>query len=383
MTQRAICVTFRAIVVIFRAICHLSLFKQTIEPQRTPKKRTKPSVNSAAIINYVVYYYAEKLRAVDLDVTELLQTAGFHNGRINQTSTVVPVKQFYQFIELALKEYGQPGLGFAIGDNSKLSDLGVLGLSSLSASRLADAFERLRRFHQVNRSFWHLHLDLTETGEVAVIPDFDIIPSPEVEAFFLQELIARLLRFASMLTNQQALYKQINLTHHCVSESERQLYEVSSHCPVNFDSARNALVIPAEVLDAQIKLPSDVSQTLNHERARYILDRFNEPSALVTKVRETIIRYQIDGLPSREQVAEKLFMSARTMRRQLQSAGTSYQEIVEQIRQEQAVDLLDTTTLSLGQISDTLGYSDQRSFLRAFKRWTGQSPSAYRLQLRG
>ena len=87
-------------------------------------------------------------------------------------------------------------------------------------------------------------------------------------------------------------------------------------------------------------------------------------------------------VPTLSQVASRLFVSTRTLRRRLEDAQTSYQEIVAETRRDLAVRYLTETSLSTEAIAEILGYSDTANFRQAFKRWTGESPQQYRRRAR-
>ncbi|WP_447749723.1 AraC family transcriptional regulator ligand-binding domain-containing protein [Pseudomonas nicosulfuronedens] len=82
--------------------------------------------------------------------------------------------------------------------------------------------------------------------------------------------------------------------------------------------------------------------------------------------------------PRLEEIAERLHLTPRTLHRALQRDGWSFSSIVEEHRRLLAVDLLRTTDISVGQISDRLGFDEQSSFIRAFRRWYDTTPGAYR-----
>ncbi len=87
-------------------------------------------------------------------------------------------------------------------------------------------------------------------------------------------------------------------------------------------------------------------------------------------------------VPTLSQVASRLFVSTRTLRRRLEDAQTSYQEIVAETRRDLAVRYLTQTCLSTEAIAEILGYSDTANFRQAFKRWTRESPQQYRRRAR-
>ena len=79
---------------------------------------------------------------------------------------------------------------------------------------------------------------------------------------------------------------------------------------------------------------------------------------------------------------EQIFMSARSLHRNLNELGTTFGSILEEVRREFAEHYVSDTREDLTEVAFRLGYSEQSSFSRAFKRWTGRSPSAYRAELK-
>ena len=126
-------------------------------------------------------------------------------------------------------------------------------------------------------------------------------------------------------------------------------------------------------------------------RTRKELIRFlrDSPADLITipgseqsfkaKIRAILINHENDILycPSFETIALNLNMSAQTLRRRLKVEGTSYPMIKDEIRRDLAIDYLLMSNRNITDISDALGFSEPRSFTRAFKHWTGVSPSKY------
>lgn len=97
------------------------------------------------------------------------------------------------------------------------------------------------------------------------------------------------------------------------------------------------------------------------------------------KVRQAITRILHKGDPRREQVAEILCVSERTLQRRLSEEGTSFAEIVDAVRRERAERMLARGFLTVTQMACELGFSDPSNFYRACKRWFGLSPSSLRL----
>jgi AraC-like DNA-binding protein len=84
------------------------------------------------------------------------------------------------------------------------------------------------------------------------------------------------------------------------------------------------------------------------------------------------------GRVGARQVAEALHVSVRSLQRKLADKGTSFAQLLEDTRRELARQYVSNSRLSVGEITYLLGFSDPANFTRAFRRWTGQSPSAFR-----
>ena len=100
----------------------------------------------------------------------------------------------------------------------------------------------------------------------------------------------------------------------------------------------------------------------------------------MTRVEAALVDQLPHGEPSQKSVAEALHLSARSLQRRLAEAGSSYTEVRDNARRELALRYLRDGGHSVSEITYLLGFSDSSSFSRAFRRWTGVSPSAYRQQ---
>jgi AraC-like DNA-binding protein len=101
---------------------------------------------------------------------------------------------------------------------------------------------------------------------------------------------------------------------------------------------------------------------------------------IANKVRKTVAETLIHGEPGKQEIADELNMSPRTLQRRLEEAGTSVKEIIDETRQQLSMNFLDQPHYSIKEVAYALGFSDPSNFARAFKRWTGETPRQYRAQ---
>jgi len=147
--------------------------------------------------------------------------------------------------------------------------------------------------------------------------------------------------------------------------------------PLLFGAAQNRLVFDG----AGIESPLDGANPDLALRADAIALQYLariERDNIQARVREVLMQRLQRAEPSQDEVAEHLCMSARTLQRKLGESGTTYKEILDETRHSLALLYLSAPHHSLSEITYLLGFSSGSSFTRAFRRWTGQSPSNWR-----
>jgi AraC-like DNA-binding protein len=99
---------------------------------------------------------------------------------------------------------------------------------------------------------------------------------------------------------------------------------------------------------------------------------------MVARVRSVISERLRGQLPTAQTVAKELAMSTRAMHRELKEHGTSFRQVLDEVRNEQARGYLSSTSFSDSEVSFLLGFADPNSFFRAFRAWNGRSPNQFR-----
>ena len=108
------------------------------------------------------------------------------------------------------------------------------------------------------------------------------------------------------------------------------------------------------------------------------LAEIDDTPALQTRTKGEIARALSEGLPKMADIARRLGLSARSFHRRLAEQGLSFKTLTEETRREIATAMLQEESYSLSEIAFLTGYSEQSAFNRAFKRWMGVTPAAYR-----
>src|SRR5262249_27988871 len=152
-------------------------------------------------------------------------------------------------------------------------------------------------------------------------------------------------------------------------------------CPIEFDAAVASILLSRTDLTAPLPTSNRLVADLHERFAGEYLRRFDHAQTSY-RAREVIIRRLPDGEPKRDQIANELCMSERTLRRGLKEEEPSFTQLLDDTRRELAAQYLERLRLSLPQAAYLLGFADQSSFFRACRRWFNQSPSRYRSELR-
>jgi AraC-like DNA-binding protein len=161
--------------------------------------------------------------------------------------------------------------------------------------------------------------------------------------------------------------------------AHRAQYEALYDCPIHFAANAVELWIPNALLDVPREMSNAEMLRICEERCQAILARLGSGGQMADRVRSQILAargFQLDP------VAGRMGISPRTLRRGLREEGTSFREVVGDVRKGLALDYLETSELQLEEIATLLGYEDAANFNRAFRRWVGVAPARHRNRLR-
>jgi AraC-like DNA-binding protein len=149
-------------------------------------------------------------------------------------------------------------------------------------------------------------------------------------------------------------------------------------CPVDYGSARTRLWFPRKSWDLPLRRYEPALVGVLQQHADHLLEQRPADDSALADVRQHVRAHLHEGPRKLDAVARQLAVSTRTLQRRLREAGTTFQRLTEEERQRAAMRYLDNPDLAVGEVAYMLGYSEPSAFVRAFKRWTGQSPRRFR-----
>ena len=276
--------------------------------------------------------------------------------------------------ELVTRESGDPAWLFRAVNEASLAGAGTLFQLLVCCETLYDAFRLGCRYSGVATDV--CSFSFHERGRHV---DLIVTPNPEVRAALEQIEVAvfvpsRYQRIAPV--SNTPLVTEAWFRHAPRFATSR--YEAYFGCPVHFGAAQNGLRLSRDVLDTA--LPGGSAQRQAYFSS--IADRY-ECEALavgscVEKVQLLFMQRMAFGEPSVEKIASLLAMSRRTLQRRLLEEGSNWRDATDAARLRVARRELGNPVRQLHEIALLTGYADTRAFLRAFRRWTGMTPSQYR-----
>jgi AraC-like DNA-binding protein len=167
-----------------------------------------------------------------------------------------------------------------------------------------------------------------------------------------------------------------------VGEVAAEALRTRFRCTVHTGAIQSEIRFPESLLDGRLPQSDPTTCGSCVELCRHQLEELSDLDRTAGRVR-ALLEGCIDEPPSMMEVAAKLCMSPRSLRRRLDAEGTSFHEISDGLRRHIAERLLSDTTMTTETIAERLGYGDAANFRHAFKRWTGSSPRQFREARRG
>lgn len=273
-------------------------------------------------------------------------------------------------IRRALRTLDAPGLGLELGMRTRITERGALALGLLAAETLGDAIALSLRFPRSAGYLMAVHDERsTRRHKLVVEPMFGNL---DLQPFLVDLMFAAVVRLRRQVT--EANYSPIAVELVRPRPAHAADYESHFKCPVHFGCAGNVLVSDAAWLDFPLPMANAMAYRLSWQLLERESERATAMSIVGFKV-ERAIRRALPQVAAPADIADSLHLSERTLRRKLAQEGLSFRTLLDEGRKSRALELMMSGRRSITEVTAETGFSDTRSFSRAFKRWTGRPPS--------
>jgi AraC-like DNA-binding protein len=274
--------------------------------------------------------------------------------------------------EAAMRELDDEALGW-FRRRLPWGSYGMLVRASLTAPTLGVAMQRWCRHHNLLTDDIALHLTADKhTASLALHEQHDLGTMRE---FCTVSVLRNALGVASWLTDSRIDLSQTEL--HFAAPPHQASYRVLFDGPTRFDAPLSRISFDAGYLQLPVRRDEAALQRMLQRALLLTVRPYRRDRLLVEKVRQALAEHP-QATRNAEDLAALLHMSPRTLHRQLQDEGASLQQLKDNVRRERAMHLLLKTKKPIKQIAAEVGFANDKSFMRAFRTWTDQTPDELR-----
>lgn len=283
---------------------------------------------------------------------------------------------FQRLMREAMALTAEPAFGLLVGERLLVNSHGVLGYAAANSQTLHQALGVIEQYLLLRTSL--LAIRQEASGDRLRLVFVEPHPLGDVRAAVLEAVVLtvkKLIDYVSMGTCQVSA---------AVFPFERPAHATLAQelfgCEVRHGASWCGLELPTAQLDQPLRAGNPQAWLDAVRCCKDELAKLQRQQTLATRVRQLMLS-QPGGFPSLQVSARLLNLTPRTLHRRLQGEGTSYRDILEDVRHRLAVDHVQAARLSMQEIAFMLGYDDLSNFRRAFKRWEGVAPTAFRSRL--
>ncbi len=310
-----------------------------------------------------------------LSIELLLQECGIDVDLLNQPDARVDKKAFIHLMLAVMRHTEDEFMGFGSGRISKPGTFSMMAHAVINCASLEKAIRRGIKFYELFDYAITSRLQVSEDeASISFVAREEIVFRPHI----LEAVVFLSVRFLSWLIGQQIVPKRVNLDFDSMDDGE---FAAQFPCQVHYGQDGCEIILDSRYMNMPlVQNQLSLSKFLKSSLAE-LFDGDIENASLNAQIRSIISKEFGNNFPDFSVVCEKLAMTPQTLRRRLKDENTSYQEIKDTIRKDASIYYLSKPELTIDEIALLMGFSEASSFHRAFKKWTGKTPSAYRQEL--
>ncbi len=318
------------------------------------------------------------LRKHDIDPAPLLQRVGLSEQDLDNQENRISSAAQARLLEFAADALHDPSLGFHLAAEVNPRELGLPFYVASAAKDLGEAIALLVRYCRIVNEAIRAQL-MRRSGDLVI--DVNVVGVPRFRAAQNAELaVAVILKGLREITGRNVHPTNVTLVH--MRNSDSTEFERFCVCQVEFGASSDQLVFSNQSLALPLVTEDmhllDALRPICDEAAK---QRETAPGSLRALVENEAQKLLPHGRARMHNVAMRLALSTRTLARRLASEGTTFEEVLDELRRSLALQYVKTSSIPLSQIAWLLGYEGPTSFNQAFRRWTGRRPSALRAEI--
>lgn len=319
--------------------------------------------------------YLSLMSAKGIPAEQVLMGTGINPNRFQEPDYLIESSQCQAVIGNMIRLSGDPGIGLEAGAKTDLLSLGITGYALVTCRAMRETLDVWAQYSATLLGIMSKYEVENDRDNNVVITFVEPVPTSPVFAFCVEELLALTCKIGEIECGIAPEFLHMEFPY--TPPAYRQRYDKLFQCPISFNAKRASVTISKQWVYLPLLTNDDEFHRICMEHCGRILHQIKKSSPIAMQLRDVFLAspQQVPGL---EAVAQMLGLSSRTLRRRLYDEGHSYQSLVRDFRADLAREYLLSTRMSAKEIGYLLGFDDVHSFRRAFKLWTGQTPSEFR-----
>jgi AraC-like DNA-binding protein len=313
---------------------------------------------------------------VGADVGALLRDVGLSPEMLADPDARVASEIAFRIFEVAPVATADPLFALHAPSSMPAGAAEVLEFAGRSSRTIGEMLTRIARYYALLDDRTEMRIETSDDAARVVVRATTTPPAPRAAT---EMLFSYLIERARALAGADVRLRAVCF--HADGPSDVSAYEAFFRAPVRFSQPLNELVLDRACLDTPIATADAALASFLDRQAEVMLARLPKSDSIVERLRRLVAETLQDGDLPIEAAAKRLGVSARTLQRRLGEASTSYAATSESVRRELAAQYLGNQRLAIAEVAYLLGFSQTSAFHRAFKRWTGSTPSEYRRAL--
>lgn len=334
-----------------------------------PDPRTASHGSVSVILPLLDY-----VESAGLDPNDLLERAGIARETLADSRSRLPKRRFQVLWRAASQALGDPAIALRVATTVRPSTLGVIGHLGSASPSVRNAFESVQRLTPL---LWEdFECGLETRGDAAFFRCGSVRSSASAEDRFTREYaVALTVAMSRSRSSEGAGPIEARFSYPAPPYAEE--YDRILQLPVRFDAGEDGVLLPTAMVDAANPVADAGLIELLERYAAEQLAGIAAATRFCDRVRACVRAAQPAGCLTATEVAQRLSVSPRTLRRRLSEEGSSYREIVDEVRADLARHHLAREKRDIDDVALMLGFSDQSAFTKAFRRWTGRTPAEF------
>lgn len=325
---------------------------------------------------YKVAKFATVLLEQGISVEAFLAGTGLTKDDIYSNNTRISHCQLIAAYKNTVALSKHPAIGLLAGNRLGVTDYGLYGYALISSATLREALLFSIKYHQMATPTVRMFLHIDEAKDMVSFRMEDRTKIESLYRFNLEVQFGLVLSLFKEMAGPNFRFSEVHAKF--PNYGHQHTYEEIFECKTFFKQRYNELIFDIKWLDKPLVNANSMTAQTTIELCDRTLFEMQAREGLTGDVFRFIIS-NIRNSGKEELAASHFNMSARTLRRKLAGEETSFQKILNEARSQLAIDYLTHSKFSIEDIAERLGFSDAANFRHAFKKWTGQKTSAYRI----